>query len=68
MIDLDDRERAAIRAAVKPVAEIMGEIGWTTPLNRLSESQVRLLIEAAVGGYLDALQRTPRRPDPEVPY
>lgn len=57
MIDPDDRERAAIRAAMRPVAEIMEETGWATRFADLTEAQVLTLIEVAVGGYLDALQR-----------
>ena len=36
MVDLTEQEKAAIRAAMRPVAEIMAEIGWTTPLNALT--------------------------------
>ena len=32
MVDLTEQEKAAIRAAMKPVAEIMEEIGWETRL------------------------------------
>ena len=30
MVDLTDQEQAAIRAAIKPLAEAIGEIGWGT--------------------------------------
>lgn len=55
MVDLTDLERAAIRAAMKPVAEIMAEIGWITRLCDLSEEQVLTLIEVAIGGFQDAM-------------
>ena len=68
MIDLDDRERAAIRAALRPVAEIMEEIGWTTRLANLTEPQVLTLIEVAVGGYQDALLRLAADAREEAPF
>ena len=67
MVDLTDLERAAIRAAMKPLAEVMAEIGWTTRLNELSEAQVQTLIEVAVGGFQDAMHRTAEKPE-EVPF
>ncbi len=60
VIDLTEREQAAIRATVKLVAEIMEEIGWQTRLIELSEAQVLTLIEVAVGGFQDAMLATAR--------
>ena len=68
MFDLQQEERAAIRAAVKPVAEIMEEIGWLTRLCDLSEAQVLTLIEVAVGGFQDAMQAIVKHDGPEVPF
>ncbi|NVM39109.1 hypothetical protein HWX16_02095 [Ochrobactrum intermedium] len=71
MIDPTKAEQAAIRSAMKPVAEIMEEIGWQTRLADLSKQQVLTLIEVAVTGYQDALQEyTAANPtvDPEVPF
>ena len=51
MVDLTEQEKAAIRAAMKPVAEIMEEIGWQTRFSDLTEAQVLTLIEVAVGGF-----------------
>jgi hypothetical protein len=67
MVDLTDLERAAIRAAMKPVAEIMAEIGWTTRLNELTEEQVLTLIEVSVGGFQDAMRQAAQDPE-EVPF
>ena len=67
MVDLTELERAAIRAAMKPVAEVMAEIGWTTRLNELTEAQVLTLIEVAVGGFQNSLQRAAKEPE-EVPF
>ena len=50
-----EQERAAMRAALRPVAELMEEIGWTTPLASLSETQVLTLIEGAVGAFQEAM-------------
>ena len=55
MIDLTEHEKAAMRAAMKRVAEIMEEIGWETRLIDLSEHQVLTVIEVAVGGFQDAM-------------
>jgi len=67
MVDLTEQEQAAIRAAMRPVAEIMEEIGWDTRLIDLTESQVLTLIEVAVGGFQDAMHATARN-SPEVPF
>ena len=55
MVDLTEQEKAAIRAAVKPVAEIMEEIGWERRLVDLTEAEVLTMIEVAVGGFQDAI-------------
>ncbi len=68
VIDLSEQERAAIRAAMKPVAELMEEIGWTTRLADLTEEQVLALIEVAVGGFQDAMHETAAADDPEIPF
>ena len=63
MVDLTDQERAAIRVAVRPLAEAMGEIGWQTRLLDLTEPQVLLLVELAVRGFRDAMQAAARAGD-----
>ena len=71
MIDPTKAEQTAIRSAMKPVAEIMEEIGWQTRLADLSEQQVLTLIEVAVTGYQDALREyIAANPTvvPEVPF
>ena len=68
MVDLSEQEQAAIRAAMKPVAEIMEEIGWQTRLINLSEAQVLTLIEVAVGGFQDAMLATAKADDTEIPF
>ena len=68
VIDLSEQERAAIRAAMKPVAELMEEIGWTTRLAGLTEEQVLAVIEVAVGGFQDAMHTTAAADDTEIPF
>ena len=68
MVDLTEQEQAAMRAAMKPVAEIMAEIGWSVRLNELTEQQVLTLIECAVGGFQDAMRATAQSADAEVPF
>jgi len=68
MVDLTEQEKAAIRAAMKPVAEIMEEIGWQTRFSDLTEAQVLTLIEVAVGGFQDAMSDIARAQTPEVPF
>ena len=68
VIDLSDSERAAIRAAMKPLAEVMEEIGWTTRLAALTEEQVLALIEVAVGGFQDAMHEAAAADEMEIPF
>ncbi|WP_233290734.1 DUF6511 domain-containing protein [Shinella sp. PSBB067] len=71
MVDPTLAEQAAIRSTMKPVAEIMEEIGWPTRFADLSEQQVLTLIEVTVTGYQDALREyraANRDTDPEVPF
>jgi len=70
MIDLTEEEHMAILAALKPVAEVMQEIGWETRLTDLSERQVLTLIEVAVGGFQEAMRDIAMSSDnsPEVPF
>ena len=68
MVDLTEQEQAAIRAAMKPVAEILEEIGWDTKLADLKEQQVLTLIEVAVGGFQDAMRESARIADSEIPF
>ena len=71
MVDLTEEENAAIRAAIKRVAELMEEIGWQTRLIDLSEHHVLTLIEVAVTGFQDAMaDMAAAQPDPnrEIPF
>ena len=69
MVDLTEQEKAAMRAAMRRVAETMAEIGWDTRLQELSEAQVLTLIEVAVGGFQEAMQAIARQDAAaEVPF
>ena len=69
VIDLSEHEQAAIRAAMKPVAEVMEEIGWPTRLSELTEAHVLSLIEVAVGGFQDAMHaKAAADIDSEIPF
>jgi deoxyribodipyrimidine photolyase-like uncharacterized protein len=69
MVDLTEQEKAAMRAAMRRVAETMAEIGWDTRFQELSEAQVLTLIEAAVGGFQEAMQAIARQDAAaEVPF
>jgi hypothetical protein len=68
MVDLTEQERAALRTAMRAMAEVMAEIGWTTPLNALSEQQVLTLAEVAVAAFQDAMRASVKPDVPEVPF
>jgi hypothetical protein len=70
MVDLTEEEKAAIRTSMKMVAEVMEEIGWHVPFEDLSEQQVFTIIEAAVGGFQDAMREiaAANRQSPEIPF
>ena len=68
MIDPDEREQAALRAALRTMAELMAEIGWTTKFGDLSEAQALALATAAVDGFQEGMATNAPRSDPEVPF
>ena len=70
MVDLTEEEKAAIRTSMKMVAEVMEEIGWHVRLEDLSEQQVFTIIEAAVGGFQDAMREiaAANKQTSEVPF
>ncbi|MCB1337601.1 MAG: hypothetical protein KDK10_09160 [Maritimibacter sp.] len=68
VIDPDEREQAALRAALKNMAELMTEIGWSTRFQDLGEAQALALATAAVDGFQEAMAKSAPRHDPEVPF
>jgi Family of unknown function (DUF6511) len=54
---------------MRAVAEAMGEIGWATRFQDLTEPQALTLIEVAVGGFQEAMQAIARgQPAEEAPF
>jgi hypothetical protein len=69
MIDPDPREESALRAALKNMAELMAEIGWTTRFQDMSEHQALALATAAVDGFQQAMRISAQAShDMEVPF
>ncbi len=68
MIDPDERERAALRNAMKFMGELMAEIGWDKRFNELTVEDAAGLAEAAVDGFQESMLASAPRPDPEVPF
>jgi len=69
MIDPDPREQAALRAALKNMAELMAEIGWATRFQDLSEHQALAVATASVDGFQEAMRASAPAPrDMEVPF
>lgn len=68
MVDLTKQEEAAIRSAMKMLAEVMEEIGWETRLIDLTETQVLTLIEVAIDGFQNAMLATVKGDEREIPF
>jgi hypothetical protein len=69
VIDPDPREEAALRAALKNMAELMAEIGWTTRFQDMNEQQALALATAAVDGFQEAMRASAPAPiETEVPF
>lgn len=70
VVDLTEEEKAAIRKAMKLVAETMEEVGWNVRLDCLSEKQILTIIEVAIGGFQEAMRdiAAANKPSVEVPY
>jgi len=68
MGDLDEQERAAMHTAMRMMGEVMAEIGWTTPLNSLSEQQVLTLAYVSVKGFQAAMRAAAAVSESEVPF
>ena len=68
MVDPDERERTALQAGLRLMAEIMAEIGWARRLNELTETGAQRLAEAAVDGFRDVMRESAPGPEAEVPF
>ena len=56
MIDITKLERDAIESALKPVGELVAEIGMEKPLANYSREEVLCLIEVAVTAFQEFMQ------------
>ncbi len=57
MIDKTDLEQQAIKDARRPFAEILTELGLMEHFFELSAEEIDQLIEAAVDGFQESMQR-----------
>lgn len=57
MIDKTARETQAIRDARRPFAEALTALGLMEPFHNRSAAEIDQLIEAAVTGYVESMQR-----------
>lgn len=64
MDNTGERERAALVAALKSMASVLGQIGWHRRFNELTDQQAAALAEAAVAGF----QKSMWESAPEVPF
>ncbi|MDX1950295.1 MAG: DUF6511 domain-containing protein [Rickettsiales bacterium] len=55
MINKTKNEQLAVEAALKPVAEYVGEIGFNVPVGNYSKQQILGLIEVVVTAFQDSL-------------
>lgn len=69
MIDATDIERQCMERTLKPLGEVVAEIGMQKPLSAYSRAEVLTLIEVVVGNYLTfRAQAQPQPEDTEIPF
>ncbi len=70
MIDKTKNEQAALEAALKPVSEYVGEIGFNVPVGNYSKKQILTLVEVAVTAFQNHLQNIHQTDffDDEIPF
>lgn len=75
MIDKTARETQALKDARRPFAEALTDLGLMEPFYHCSAAEIDRLIEAAVTGYVESMQRqgvgserTGTAPDDPIPF
>ena len=63
MIDKTARETRALKDARRPFAEALSELGLMEPFYHRTAAEIDQLIEAAVTGYVDSMQRQAAVPE-----
>lgn len=63
MIDKTARETKALKDARRPFAEALTELGLMEPFYHRSAVEIDRLIEAAVTGYVESMQRQAAAPE-----
>lgn len=63
MIDKTAREIQALKDARRPFAEVLIELGLMEPFYHRTAAEIDRLIESAVTGYVDSMQRQAATPE-----
>jgi hypothetical protein len=63
MIDKTARETQALKDARRPFAEVLSELGLMEPFYHRTAVEIDQLIEAAVTGYVESMQRQAAVPE-----
>lgn len=68
-MDLSEIEKRCIELTLKPLGEIVAEIGMDKPLSAYSRAEVLMLIEVVVANFqLFVIHNTPAADDTGIPF
>lgn len=69
MIDPTEIEKLCIEQTLRPLGEVVAEIGMNKPLAEYTRAEVLTLIEVVVGNYqMCIIQNQPRYEDTGIPF